>query len=305
MRFLIFSDLHHFPGVFMGGTEEDLRFFHRRAQETGCDFIIHAGDFAHGPASVKQPYLDIYHDTPIPAYHVMGNHDTDETTLDETLRLYRMPAPYYFFDVKGVRMICLNPNYLLDENGQYVHYELQNYYGKKDARDYLPPEQLAWLEKTLVSSPHPCVLISHASFDRAPDGVKNQQAVRELIRRLQAENKARVLMCINGHYHCDHLRLMDNTLYLDLNSASYDWLALPHDRYPEEMCRRIRHLHHMLVYNDPLCAVITVEGHTVTIDGMESSYFLGISRKDTPNTLWDEGGRYMEPRISGACITLP
>lgn len=303
MKFLIFSDLHHFPGAFLGGTEEDLHFFHSRAKETGCDFIIHAGDFCHGSAEIKQPYLDIFHATDLPVYHVMGNHDTDETTLEETLQLYKMPAPYYFFDAKGIRIICLDPNYLL-EDGQYVHYELQNYFGKRDTRDYLPPEQLKWLEETLVSSPHPCIIISHASFDRLPDGVKNQREVRALISRLQNEQKCRVLMCINGHYHCDHLRILDNTLYLDLNSASFDWLALPHEQYPEDLCREVRHLNHMLVYNQPLCAVITVEGNTITIDGMEGDYFMGISRKDTPNTLWDEGGREMAPRISSTRMTL-
>lgn len=303
MKFLIFSDLHHGPGSFMGGTEEDLHFFHRRAKENGCDFIIHAGDFCHGTADIKEPYLNIYRDTDIPVYHVMGNHDTDETTLEETLRLYQMPAPYYFFDCKGVRFICLDPNYLL-EDGQYVHYELQNYFGKRDAQDYLPPEQLTWLEETLVSSPHPCIIISHASFDRLPDGVKNQHEVRSLISRLQKEQKCHVLMMINGHYHTDHLHILDNTLYLELNSASFDWLPQTHDCYPEELCKKIRYLNHILVYNQPLCAVITVDGKSISIQGMEGDYFMGISRKDTPNPCRDAAGREMVPRILDARITL-
>lgn len=303
MRFLIFSDLHHMPGVFMGGTEEDLRFFQNRAQKTGCDFIIHAGDLAHGDLAVKQPFVDVYHDSPIPAYHIMGNHDTDETTLKDTLRLYNMPAPYYFFDQDGYRIICLNTSYLKDGD-KYIHYELQNYYGNRDNRDYVPPEELKWLEKIIAASPHPCVLISHASLERAPDGVRNQHAVRSIIDRANKRKKHSVLLCINGHYHCDHLRILNDVCYLDLNSASYDWLPNPHYHYPEELCGKISLLSNTLVYNDPLCAVITLEGCTIHIDGMDSTYLCGIDRSMTPNTPWDEGGREMTPCIRSAHITL-
>lgn len=304
MRFLIFSDLHRMPGVFMGGTEEDLRFFHRRAAETGCDLMIHAGDFCHGTEAIKAPYLRIYHDCPIPCYHVLGNHDTDETSLEDTLRLYRMPAPYYYFDSAGYRFVCLSTNYLRKDD-QFIHYELQNYFGNRDNRDYVPPEELKWLEETIAASPHPCVIISHASLERAPDGVRNQQAVRRIIDEANSRRPHSVLLCINGHYHCDHLRILNQVCYLDLNSASYDWLPQSHNGYPEALCRETELLSHTLVYNDPLCAVITLEGTCITVDGMESSYLYGVDRSMTPNPSYDEGGRAMSPRIGSCRILLP
>ena len=31
VKFSVFADLHHYPGVFMGGTAEDMRFIQKRA----------------------------------------------------------------------------------------------------------------------------------------------------------------------------------------------------------------------------------------------------------------------------------
>lgn len=48
MKFLLFSDLHFAPGVFMGATWEGLHQMQEHAKAAGCEFIIHAGDFCHG-----------------------------------------------------------------------------------------------------------------------------------------------------------------------------------------------------------------------------------------------------------------
>ena len=50
--------------------------------------------------------------------------------------------------------------------------------------------------------------------------------------------------------------------------------------------------------------MITVDGKSISIQGMEGDYFMGISRKDTPNPCRDAAGREMVPRISDARITL-
>ena len=55
MKFLLFSDLHYEPGLWDGGTWEDLHILQTHAEEESCDFIIHAGDFCGG-----QPNADEY-----------------------------------------------------------------------------------------------------------------------------------------------------------------------------------------------------------------------------------------------------
>ena len=52
MKFLLFSDLHYWPGVYL----EDRSYLHRlqkRAEETGCELMIHTGDFCHGGDEVR------------------------------------------------------------------------------------------------------------------------------------------------------------------------------------------------------------------------------------------------------------
>ncbi|MBQ8577244.1 MAG: metallophosphoesterase [Clostridia bacterium] len=303
MKFSLFSDLHHYPGVFRGGTVEHLRFIQSRAENAGCDFIIHAGDFCHGPAEVAD-YVKLYNNFHIPSYHCLGNHDTDRTPLADTLRYYNMPAGHYFFDCKGYRIIVCDPNYYFHD-GEYIHYDMGNYYAHGAERDYMPPEQLAWLSETIAAAPGPCVLISHESFEREADGVKNLSAVRDIINAANRRKKNSVLLVINGHYHRDNLRILDGVCYFEINSTSYDWVPNAHTCYPEDLCRETTLLNHTVCYNDPVHAIVTLEGNTIRIEGMESTMFLGINRRETGNNdICDAMGRPVVPRVQSAEITL-
>lgn len=110
IKFSLFSDLHHYPGVFRSQTPEHLWQIQRRAEEEKVDFIIHCGDLTHAPHEC-QDFVGMYNDFHIPSYHCLGNHDTDGTPLEQTLRLYHMPDGHYYFDQNGFRMIVADPNY--------------------------------------------------------------------------------------------------------------------------------------------------------------------------------------------------
>ena len=302
MKFTVFADLHHYPGVFMGGTDEDLDLILRRAQREGCRFIVHAGDFCHGP-SLCPEYVERYNRLPIPTYHCLGNHDADQTSYAETLRAYHMPDGHYFFDCEGYRFLICDPNYYkLD--GEYIHFDLGNYYAHGELRDWMPPDQLAWLRESIETAPGPCVLISHESFERESNGVKNYAEVRQIINDANRRRPYSVILCINGHYHRDFIRILDNVCYFDLNSAAYDWLEKAHDLYPQELCAKISLLAHTVAYNDPIHAVITLEGTHIRIDGMESTMFMGITREMTGNPKCDPAGRMVTPTVQSADITL-
>lgn len=301
MKFSIFADLHHYPGVFMGGTEEDLAQIRDRAVRKNCAFVIHAGDFCHGPSEIRD-YLSLYEQFPIPTYHCLGNHDTDNTSYEETLRLYRMPSGYYFFDEGGYRFIVCDTNYYLFD-GKYIHYDLGNYYQHGSQRDYLPPDQLDWLRETISSASGSCVLISHASFER-PNGVKNRDEVQKIINEANKKKPHSVILCINGHHHRDYIRILDGVCYFDLNSASFDWLDNPHGLFPKELCERYRNLPHTVVFNDPIHAVITLDGTSIKIEGMESTMFMGVCREQTDNPIYDAAGRAVVPRVQSAAFTL-
>ncbi len=301
MKFLLFADLHHYPGVFMGGTWDDLHEIQRRAEAENCDFIIHAGDFCHGPTLAPE-YVKAYTDFHIPSYHCLGNHDSDHTSYEETLKYYNMPNGYYSFDQGGCRMIVLNPNYYR-LNGEDHVFSLSNYYEHGPYRDFVPPEQLKWLEETIASSEYPCILISHESFER-PDGVQNREEVLKIINEANRKKPHSVLMCINGHYHRDFIRILDGVLYFDMNSVSYDWVENEHACYPEDECREIRLLNHTVVYDDPLYAIVEISGTSVRIEGMESTMYRGVMREMTGNRKYDKAGRPVTPTVQSLRITL-
>ena len=302
MKFLMFSDFHHYPGIFRAGTAEDMRMLQRRAAEEGCSFLLHAGDLCHGPELVPE-LMAVCDASPVPMYHCLGNHDTDSTSLARTLEYYHMPDGHYHFDAEGYRFIVCDPNYYLD-GGEYIHYDRGNYYSHGPQRDYMPPEQLTWLEQVIASSAHPCILVSHESFERENGGVKNYAAVRRIVNEANRRRPHSVLLCINGHYHRDNLRILDGVCWWDVNSTSYDWIDSPHSLYPAEMYQEHRLIGNTVCYNDLLYAIVELEGTTVRIQGAQSTMFMGIGREHTDNPVFDAMGRPVRPTIQSVCITL-
>lgn len=92
MRFLMFSDFHYNPNALYGPDTETLHALQKRAEDAGCDFMIHAGDFCYGPGTVAELVAE-YNNFHIPSYHCLGNHDCDRTPYAEVLKHYRMPTP--------------------------------------------------------------------------------------------------------------------------------------------------------------------------------------------------------------------
>ncbi len=301
MRFFLFSDFHCVPRVFRGGTPQILADFMARAQAADCDFMIHVGDFCN-VAPEQTPLIDAYNQSTVPAYHVLGNHDADSTTCEAVLAAYRMGKGYYFFDVGGYRIIVLNPNYYYTEEGA-VPYSGGNYYKNAATRDYLPGEQLAWLEETIATAPGHCLLFSHESLERE-SGVKNREAVRALIRRANERRTHSVLACFCGHYHRDYHTVIEDVLYMEVNSVAFDWIPKVHSRYPAELCEKAFLLSHTIAYEVPLSAVVTVEGTTVTVEGTEGRPLFGVTHEDVGCDPFDECGRAASASISSFSVTL-
>lgn len=304
MKFSVFADLHHYPGRYMGGTYEDLDFIEGRALQERCDFVIHVGDFCHNPLRFDD-YVNRYRNFRLPTYHVPGNHDFDKCTHEETLSAYGLTSGYYCFDCKGYRFISLDTNYYYAD-GQYHPYSKGDYYPFEAGRESIPPEQLAWLERTVAEAPHPCVILSHASLERGADGCRNQEEVRHIINLANKRKPHTVLLCINGHHHKDHVAILDGVCYFDLNSASFEPLGVtkPHSLYPKELSEKFSVVGYTVVYNDPIHAVVSLEGTTIDVKGMESSLLLGVHREDTGDSRFDSSGREALPRVQSFRITL-
>ena len=302
MKFSLFSDFHHLPGYFMRGTYEDMDFIFRRALAENASFIIHTGDLTHGPSD-DPDFLHFCNHAPLPFYHVLGNHDSDHTLFEETMQLYGLTTGHYFFDCEGYRFIACDPNYYL-LNGEYYHHRTGDFRNPDAERYFMPPEQLKWLEQTIADAPHPCILLSHESFEREADGVKNLMAVRKIINDANRRKPHSVILCINGHHHRDNIRIIDNVCYMEINSTSYEWIDNAYTGFPHELYEKYKGIGHTLMYNDPIHAIITLEGTTITVDGMESSMFMGISSEHVTDPEFDLMGRPVTPRVQSTKITL-
>ena len=110
VRFLVFADLHYYPGVFYSDALSSLDLFFRRAVDAKADAIIELGDFVHG-CRLFPEIIAKAKESPLPFYHVLGNHETDNAYLSEVVADYGMPSNYYYFDLKGFRFIAIDTNY--------------------------------------------------------------------------------------------------------------------------------------------------------------------------------------------------
>lgn len=110
VKFSVFADLHHYPGVFYSEALERLDKIRLRAIEEKVDCIISLGDFCHNPQRFAE-IVQAWKAMPMPAWHVLGNHDTDCCAALEAQHYYDMPGDYYYFDLRGFRFVILNTNY--------------------------------------------------------------------------------------------------------------------------------------------------------------------------------------------------
>ena len=326
VKFCVFADIHYRPGPkgFPHSTKEWLGRILARAESEKCDFVIHCGDFCHNPPADKD-YVDFYNDFKLPTYHTIGNHDDDGCAHEDTLKAYRIEKGYYSFDRNGFRFVVIDANYVRWADGRVEHYsygsyfrkdkvpELKPYYekGKHDVIGVVPPEELAWLRETVESSPYPCVCFSHQSFERpAGNPCHNGAEVRAIFDAANAKTPGKVRLAINGHHHCDYLRILENVVYFDLNSASYQWIGskYAHENYPAsffEANGQTPRAVPWISWDDPLNAIVTLTADGgMRIDGMKSKFSCGVTPGMCKGFHLDPCARLTTPNVQSVDLRL-
>ena len=276
VRFCAFADLHYAPGLFPHDEPAWLERIIARAKANKAEFIIHLGDLMHDPA--KHPeFVARYKDCGLPAYHTLGNHDTEGCSLRETLAAYGLDSGHYHFDRGGFRFVVFDSNYFISE-GRYVHFERNNY-RKIPTREswQIPPEQIEWGRRTIAESPYPCVLFSHQSEERE-SGAWNWPDFRRMVDEANAAQRGKVRLVINGHHHTDNVRILDGVVYLDLNSANYKYYDKSHRLYGTDYLKTHPGARNVIAWNDPISAIITLSTDgRMKIEGERSSFFMGVT----------------------------
>ena len=308
VKFCLFADLHYYPGVFPNDTPEFLEKILRRAEAADVDFVIHLGDLVHIPKKLKS-FVDRYNDFHIRTYHTIGNHEDDGNAHEETLEAYRLASGHYFFDVNGFRFVVCDPNYIRFADGTVRHYSNANYTKREKGSviAWMPQEQIDWLQDTLEGSPHPCVICSHQSFERERNGVPNYRAVRDVINGVNARHPGRVRFVLNGHEHIDNLRVLDNVLYFDFNSANFQYYGKTHDKYPADYMKAHTQAPHTIAWTEPLSAIVTLTAEGgIRIEGSRADWLFGVTPVQAGYTPfeWDGTGRTTRPVVQSASLSF-
>ena len=285
VKFTVFSDLHYHPAWYKTEAPERLATIQKRALESGSEFLLHLGDFTHKPSAARD-LIRQYLDFQIPGYFVLGNHEFDIDSYETVLQSMKLNSGYYYFDRSGFRFVVLDENYFRNFPGIYFHYSERNYFDHPGFRDWMPPEELDWLRDTVLKSPYPCILASHAPMDsKFGLAVKCSEEVRTIIRDSQ-NTHGRVILCMNGHYHRSGLDIIDGVAFLDVNSASFNWVPKPHHLFPDEWYRQYECIGNQVIYEDPVSAAVTIDSETGTIEieGMKSRFVCGVSTEESGNS---------------------
>lgn len=213
LRYLIFADLHY---DMMPDADSRLETIFQAARKNKVEFMVNMGDLA-APVSRYRPLKDKLSGSPVPIYHIIGNHDTDHSGKQAFMEFYGMEKPFYYIDKGKFRFIFLDSNYFIDKDGQTKDYHKRDYIRSKQIDRY-SPEELQWLENTLQTE-QICLLFSHAPVNDNYGEIINNVDIHKIITTAKAKGTD-IAAVFGGHNHSDNYHIIDGIHYIQVNSAS-------------------------------------------------------------------------------------
>ncbi|WP_411030139.1 metallophosphoesterase family protein [Spongiimicrobium sp. 3-5] len=267
LTFGIIADVHK---DLMPDADDRLQVFITEAISRNVDYIIQLGDFCMAD-SKNSNFMSIWETFKGPKYHVLGNHDMDKNSKTEMLQFWDMPKTFYSYDFNNFHFVVLDANFLY-RDGKFIDYEKSNFYVDSNLRTFIDNEQIAWLKEDLNGTKLPTVIFSHQSLWHYQWGVKN----RLTIQKIMEEHKDKIICCMNGHNHIDFHHHQNGIDYIEINSASYQWMEDKYrntERYPKAMYDEYKWLPNMATYKDPLYAFATIDPKgSMMIEGVKSQW---------------------------------
>ena len=305
IAFSVFADLHWREGDW-SGCEARLDAILDRAVRSRAEFVIHCGDFCHDVAAARG-MIAKYAASPVPAYHVMGNHEFEcSDSLDDVLSAFGMERNYYSFDVRGFRFVALDNNYHNGADGKLKHYADESAWAKchQEGAICIPPEQVEFLLDAIRTAPGPVCLFSHARMKYAP-GIRGIANSREILAEADKARAGRPVIWFNGHHHRNQLLVRDGMAFLDVNSASSDWTWKPHSAYPPELMAKCHVACNTLLNAEPVYAIVrlSMDGD-VEIEGMKGAHFMGVTPESLGIDTTDPDGLKFETDVLSAKFRL-
>lgn len=266
IRIGMITDLHH--DIMHDGIER-LSAFIKEMNELKPDFIIQGGDFCM-PKKNNRALIDVWNQFSGPKYHVIGNHDTDGGfTRDQVVEFWNAKAKYYSFDSNGFHIV------VLDGNEHNESPDRPNGYAR-----YISPVQLDWLRKDLAETSFPTIVFCHQGLDNDAGGLENGSLLRYALEKANEKSgKNKVILVISGHHHQDYYNHINGIHYVQINSASYQWLGddFKEMRYSAEVDKTHPNIKYTVPYKDPIWAMIEINSKGVIRIKGKKTVFVGSS----------------------------
>ena len=320
LTFAVFSDFHYKKGMYASSID-GMQAIVDRAAQANVAFMIHGGDFCNdykGSPELMNAYLK--NNRNLPAYGVYGNHELESRgnvmPLVTPLLTNRPDSvvwdtpdgkigdgfiAHYYFESNGFRIICLDTNYSWNAEKKEWQHNTEASWGPpkgNSSGNSLGPKQLEWLEKVLMDAADkgiPCLVFSHVGYSAEWSSAPDTKKVREIFQKANAARQGTVLMAVNGHLHTNHVKVIDNILFFDVNTTyNGDWQGgqkehhyadgmtyefVDYDQNGQPTATRLRNLMELgqakntWFFTDPLSAIVTIDslGHIV-IDGSKTTW---------------------------------
>ncbi|MCR5379512.1 MAG: metallophosphoesterase [Lentisphaeria bacterium] len=320
LTFAVFSDFHYKKGMYASSID-GMQAIVDRAAQAKVAFMIHGGDFCNdykGSPELMNAYLK--NNRNLPAYGVYGNHELESrgnvmplvtpllTNRADNV-VWATPdgkigdgfTAHYYFESNGFRIICLDTNYSWNPTTKEWMHNTEASYGPpkgNSSGNSLGPKQLEWLENVLMDAADkgiPCLVFSHVGYSAEWSSAPDTKKVREIFQKANAARQGTVLMAINGHLHTNHVKIIDNILFFDVNTVyngdwqggqkeqhytdgmTYDFVDYDQDGKPTGSRKRnlteLGQAKNTWFFTDPLSAIVTIDslGHIV-IDGSQTTW---------------------------------
>lgn len=276
LRFLVVADIHQ---DIIYDAKERVKKIKKTLETNPVDFVIQLGDFTEPSEDPNAEVITLYNGLHKNALHVLGNHDMDCGSKQEVMEYWKMPANYYFFDVKGYRMIVLDCNFFTSLSGNPVHYRNGNYYAHPESRGTLPQEQQEWLKKAVEEAPGKVMLFSHQSIIN-PKSMANGTEIQALLQEINKNTGNKIVASFNGHEHIDVAETVENIHYIQINSSSYQWVGedfKSSTRFSPELHEKYPVLENIVAYEEALFGIITVLPDEIQLKGVTGDFIGGFS----------------------------
>ena len=268
VKFAVLTDIHQ---DLMCDCEQRLKVFLDAAKKEKVDFIIDLGDFVF-PKESNTEFINLWKNCPIEKYNVIGNHDAEMCTKQEFMDYVGMKSRYYSFDKGGIHFVVLDANHLY-KDGKYIPYKNGNFFVDASMREFIDQEQIDWLREDLRKTNNRCLIFCHQSLEMC---VGNREAVRAV---LEQENErvgyTKVFASLNGHHHTNYEKEINGIVYVQMNSASNQWLGDKYTcttRFPESEYKRRPALKYLLPWKDCLYGIVTINKKGMKIKGVKSEF---------------------------------